>query len=196
MSESGEGPRRKVAGASATRCGQANCPARKLCVTGCDPSDKTPQPFGTGRFSFEFFVLAATYSCLATTIGAEGLNCRVRNENGCTPFAKPPTQNTQKNFSVIDTEEQHNMKSKVCIDTRSFHYRVSHAIIPTIPNESSDRRISTPRLNALLRLHLVPINVVISHGSITISYLGVGFLLRCFQKLSMPDIATGRSSWR
>ncbi len=68
--------------------------------------------------------------------------------------------------------------------------------IPTIPNESSDRRISTPRLNALLHVHLVPINVVISHGSITISYLGVGFPLRCFQRLSFPNIATGRCYWR
>src|SRR3989344_5843309 len=68
--------------------------------------------------------------------------------------------------------------------------------IPTIPNESSDRRISTPRLNALLHVHLAPINVVISHGSITISYLGAGFPLRCFQRLSIPDIATGRCHWR
>jgi hypothetical protein len=45
--------------------------------------------------SIKDFVLAATYSRLSTTIGAEGLNCRVRNENGCTPFAKPPTQNLQ-----------------------------------------------------------------------------------------------------
>ena len=33
-------------------------------------------------FRFEHSVLAVTYSCLATTIGAGGLNCRVRNENG------------------------------------------------------------------------------------------------------------------
>jgi hypothetical protein len=42
----------------------------------------------------------------------------------------------------------------------------------------------------------VPINVVISHGSITIPYLGVGFPLRCFQRLSVPNIATGRCDWR
>ena len=57
------------------------------------------------------------------------------------------------------------------------------------------RRISTPRLHALLRFHLVPINVVISHDPITIPYLGVGFPLRCFQRLSFPDIATGRCRW-
>ena len=67
---------------------------------------------------------------------------------------------------------------------------------PTVPFESSVRRISTPRLNALQHFHLAPINVVISHESITIPYLGAGFPLRCFQRLSDPDIATGRCTWR
>ena len=58
------------------------------------------------------------------------------------------------------------------------------------------RRISTPRLNTLLCFHLAPINVVISHEPQTIPYLGVGFPLRCFQRLSNPDIATGRCHWR
>ena len=68
--------------------------------------------------------------------------------------------------------------------------------IRTIPFKSSDRRISTPRLNTLLCFHLAPINVVISHEPQTIPYLGVGFPLRCFQRLSNPDIATGRCTWR
>ena len=37
--------------------------------------------------------------------------------------------------------------------------------------------------------------MVISHGPQTIPYLGVGFPLRCFQRLSFPDIATGRCHW-
>jgi len=37
--------------------------------------------------------------------------------------------------------------------------------------------------------------VVISHGP-TIRHLGVGFALRCFQRLSRPNIATQRCSWR
>jgi len=55
--------------------------------------------------------------------------------------------------------------------------------------------ISTPRLNALLRLHLEPINLVIYKESM-ISNLGVGFALRCFQRLSDPDIATQRCTWQ
>ena len=31
---------------------------------------------------------APTYSCLTATIGAEVLNCRVRDGNGCTHFAR------------------------------------------------------------------------------------------------------------
>ncbi|PIV10436.1 MAG: hypothetical protein COS49_00485 [Candidatus Portnoybacteria bacterium CG03_land_8_20_14_0_80_41_10] len=59
--------------------------------------------------------------------------------------------------------------------------------------------ISTPQLNALLRLDLEPINVVISHESM-IPNLGLGFALRCFQRLSHPNLATqhcpGRDNWQ
>jgi len=64
----------------------------------------------------------------------------------------------------------------------------------TFPNRI--RAISTPRLNTLQCLHLAPINLVISQGSQTISNLGVGFILRCFQNLSVPDLATLRCPWQ
>ena len=71
----------------------------------------------------------------------------------------------------------------------------SHCYVSTtFPNRN--RTISTPRLNTLLCFHLVPINVIISHGPQTISYLEVGFPLRCFQRLSLPNIATLRCSWQ
>ena len=59
-----------------------------------------------------------------------------------------------------------------------------------------NRNISTSQLNALLRFHLKPINVIISHGSITIPNLEAGFPLRCFQGLSIPDIATEHCPWQ
>ena len=59
-----------------------------------------------------------------------------------------------------------------------------------------NRNISTSSLNALLRLHVKPINVIISHGSITIPYLEAGFPLRCLQRLSIPDIATEQCPWQ
>ena len=55
----------------------------------------------------------------------------------------------------------------------------------------SPRPISTGRLNVLPRLHLRPINVMVSsrallrlpHGN---AHLHTGFPLRCFQRLSLP----------
>jgi len=46
------------------------------------------------------------------------------------------------------------------------------------------RAISTGRLRASLPLHLLPINVVVSHDPQWKSHLGDGFALRCFQRLS------------
>ena len=46
------------------------------------------------------------------------------------------------------------------------------------------RAISTGRLNTLLHLHLLPINVVVSHDPQWKSHLEDGFALRCFQRLS------------
>ena len=58
------------------------------------------------------------------------------------------------------------------------------------------RPISTGQLNALQRLHLLPINLVIFQGSSGRPHLGGGFPLRCFQRLSFPNIATQRCRWR
>ena len=65
---------------------------------------------------------------------------------------------------------------------------------------SSPRPISTGQLNTLLCLHLQPINLVVFKGSYSIkdgiSYLEMGFTLRCFQRLSRPYIATRPCRWR
>ena len=55
--------------------------------------------------------------------------------------------------------------------------------------------ISTSRLNPLLDLHLRPINPVIC-GESTNSHLGVSFALICFQRLSIPDLATRQCPWQ
>ena len=67
-----------------------------------------------------------------------------------------------------------------------------------IGNESdqANRAISTGKLNALLRLHIRPINVVVYHGSQGSSRFEVGFPLRCLQRLSRPHIATLLYRWR
>ena len=62
--------------------------------------------------------------------------------------------------------------------------------------------ISTAQLKGSLPLHLPPIKRVVyprpyppdesGDGRL---HLGEGFALRCFQRLSRPDLATGRCRW-
>ena len=56
------------------------------------------------------------------------------------------------------------------------------------------RMISTIKLNALLRLHPWPINVIVSHDPSGKIYLGMSLALRCFQRLSLPHLAAQRCS--
>ena len=67
--------------------------------------------------------------------------------------------------------------------------------------DQAARLISTGRLNVSPRLHLRPIDVVVSdEPSGTLwsgrSNLEVGFALRCFQRLSRPDLATQPCPWQ
>ena len=85
--------------------------------------------------------------------------------------------------------------------SRSFRSRVVFAFWRTrraLSNESdqANRAISTGKLNALLRLHIRPINVVVYHGSRGRSRFEVGFPLRCLQRLSRPYVATLHCGWR
>ena len=57
------------------------------------------------------------------------------------------------------------------------------------------RAISTGQLNALLHLHLRPIDVVVFHGSQGRPCFEGGFTLRCLQRLSCPFIATQHCRW-
>src|SRR3972149_20045 len=63
------------------------------------------------------------------------------------------------------------------------------------------RPISTGELHAFRRSPLPPIKPVVyvwPSGTLRpgIPHLGVGFPLRCFQRLSCPDMATRRCRWR
>jgi hypothetical protein len=67
--------------------------------------------------------------------------------------------------------------------------------------DQAARAISKARLKRLRALHLPPINVVVCHGPLGVLRprnvdLGTGFPLRCFQRLSLPDIANRRCHWR
>ncbi len=65
--------------------------------------------------------------------------------------------------------------------------------------KQASRAISTGQLHASRRFHLRPINEVVSLGPSGIApgktYLKAGFPLRCFQRLSLPHIATLLCRW-
>jgi len=50
--------------------------------------------------------------------------------------------------------------------------------------------ISTGKLHILLRFHFRPINVVVFHDPSGKTHLGRSLALRCFQRLSLPHLAT------
>ena len=62
-------------------------------------------------------------------------------------------------------------------------------------SDQACRAISTGRLNALLRVHLRPIDVVVFHGPQGRPCFEGGFPLRCLQRLSCPFIATQHCRW-
>ena len=116
------------------------------------------------------------HSLPCSTIGAEGLNFRVRKGNGCFPFA---------------------------IAAGTFSKGYDNGTILSFKSKfkgQATRPISPAQLHTLPCFHLQPINVVVFDGSVGIApgsaHLEVGFPLRCIQRLSTPHIATQRCRWR
>ena len=117
-----------------------------------------------------------------STIGATALNGRVRDGIGC--FARAMSTRSDKKRSAL------------CALRRiSCPRMLLEAGLPASGSNQAYRAISTGQLNALLRLHLRPIDVVVFHGSQGIPCFEGGFTLRCLQRLSCPFIATQHCRW-
>ena len=118
-----------------------------------------------------------------STIGVTALNGRVRDGIGCLavamttkPRKRPGAFCAPMNISVVPSG--------------AFEF------CPAVAGSNqANRAISTGQLNALLRLHLRPIDVVVFHGSQGRPCFEGGFPLRCLQRLSCPDIATLHCRW-
>ena len=85
------------------------------------------------------------------------------------------------------------------VDTQTR--RSATSLVAGCKNGQTSRQISTGQLSRLPCLHLRPIKVVVfnlpSGGLLPgRSCLGGGLALRCFQRLSVPYIATQRCHWR
>ena len=115
-------------------------------------------------------------------VGTVGLNCRVRNGYGWTP-------------AVITT----NYHQGCALKTEQWMGLGGLAKRVCIMFRSSPRVISIGQLNTLLCVHFRPINDVVYIDPYSIkdgrSYLRGSFTLRCFQRLSRPDVATQLCRW-
>ena len=114
--------------------------------------------------------MAATYSptWYSSTIGVSELNFSVRNGKRWFPAA-------------IATAIYY---LREITDETLSRYRLILTSTAYLSSQERFRAISTGRLRTLLPVHLLPINVVVSHDPIRKSHLEDGFALRCFQRLS------------
>ena len=127
-----------------------------------------------------------------STIGAGGLNGRVRNGNGCGPSAMV----TGMNYQAEDNRKILTLVARLALRKPRFA-----AFEQNKHHGQASRPISTRKLRALLLLHTGPINLVVCKGSLgRLPYgrhhLEAGFTLRCFQRLSRPNLATQLCPWQ
>ena len=109
-----------------------------------------------------------------------------------TPVSLASTYRSSFRLRTADatTSPEFYMRSFVLSVCRSaYAERVNRKV-----KDQAERVISTPELNTLLCLHPEPINVVVYHDPSGRTHLGTGLALRCFQRLSFPNIATQHCS--
>ena len=124
-----------------------------------------------------------------STIGAEELNFRVRNGTGCFPFA----------MAAGNSMEIYGLSGRSSRATQWTRSRL--AAMQVVRAGSSPRPVSTGQLSTSRCLHFRPINPVVWLGALPTQgggrpHLEAGFPLRCFQRLSLPDVANQPCSWR
>src|SRR5436309_6227194 len=105
------------------------------------------------------------------------------------------TQGVRKRYPPsLKLRRDRQLKASFCFEI--FHFpllprNLSGQLIGKVKDQA-ERVISTPELNTLLCLHPEPINVVVYYDPSGRTHLGTGLALRCFQRLSFPNIATQR----
>ena len=121
-----------------------------------------------------------------STIGAGGLNFRVRNGSGCFPFAVAAATLWSYGPGVPAVSPEPHSGRDACLQW---------VCVP------SPRPVSTGQLHPLRGFHFRPINPVVWLGALPTlgggrPGLEAGFPLRCFQRLSLPDVANQPCPWR
>src|SRR5262245_35706738 len=149
------------------------------------------------------------HTCACSTIGGGRLNFRVRNGNGCDPA--PMTTGklvawgpAVRNAAISHVSSHCRSSQTICNERITTEYPANGSSnrVPLKRNYGqASRRISTSQLNASLRFHTWPINLVVYQEPLEVlrpgrSHLVEGFTLRCLQRFSLPDVATRRCRWR
>ena len=134
-----------------------------------------------------------SHGLLRSTIGARGLNFWVRNGTRCTSPAMAADQRRAFSFQAEGRRVPWGLHS-------ATHETSRKTIRPGMPMPSKGRE----ELDRLVPLDSTPRDAYICGLSTSWStrgltekrtHLGTGFPLRCFQRLSEPDTATGRCRW-
>ena len=140
-------------------------------------------------------VLLSHQVALAVPLAMEGLTAVFGMGTGVTPPPRSPGKSVSCNGLA---GEPHSIANDAFESLKSsLHQQYKRY-------GQASRPISTRQLKvyACARLlYLGPINLVVFQGSLGRlpcgrSHLGVGFTLRCFQRLSLPNVATQRCHWR
>jgi hypothetical protein len=140
-----------------------------------------------------------SHALARSTIAAGGLNCRVRDGNGCTPSAIATKNDVPRNRTrglcrtvesrrYSEEAEQWRRRTTTC-SSATRRRRTSSMVKPMdrlVPVSFTRRRASTPGLSTSWS----------RRGLMGRIHLGGGLALRCFQRLSRPDVATQRCLWR
>ncbi len=106
---------------------------------------------------------------------------------GVPPPRKSPTSlfKSREDYSVVKTYQvSMNAEQRSCVNATR-----------------KPSRVSTGRLHGLPRFHHRPIELVVSQRAYPLEgggwpHLGASFPLRCFQRFSLPDVATQLCPWR
>jgi hypothetical protein len=153
----------------------------------------SPRSKRNGETGWQRPTLPHRYQC--STIGACGLNCRVRDGSGCTPTAL--ATNT---LSPVSSGGMYAcLPSTSSALTTPLRSMLRSLRLPASPRASvslSQSTISIGSLQPSLAFHVRPIQHVVSMRSQGEPHLEAGFPLRCFQRFSAPEFATRLCHWR
>ncbi len=143
-------------------------------------------------------ILATTYSrtsYTSTTIGAMAFHFRVRDGNGWGHHARITRRAARTRTAISNDTSFISIKEpKGSLTTAHKGKILQTSLTEKMLRIKSRTSISIAELNTLLRLYPRPINVVVYHDSSGRVHLGRGLALRCFQRLSFPNIATQQCS--